>query len=105
MNPDLTTAYSFARPLLNSNDPGSSIFATYVSNGHCNDPVCEDPANVPIMQDLLSQWATVEVSQTSGAQVPTAGSTLANPPYVTLTMAIPTPLPLITSAGACGDSL
>jgi hypothetical protein len=98
MNADLATAYSFARPLLNVADPANSIFATFVANNHCNDPVCADPNNIPTMQDLLSQWATVENSQTSGSAPVTTGLPLSNPPYVTATVAIPAGLPLVTAA-------
>ncbi|MGZ3721509.1 MAG: hypothetical protein ACXVA9_01180 [Bdellovibrionales bacterium] len=97
MNPNISTAYSFARTLLNVPDPGNSIFATYVANNHCNDPICADPNNIPVMQDLLAQWATVEVSQTSGGQTVTDGLPLSNPPYVTATLAIPASLPLVTA--------
>src|SRR5437868_7217020 len=97
MNSDLQAAYSVARPLLNVTDPNNSIFATYVANNHCSDPVCANPNNIPVMQDYLSQWANVELSQTAGGQASTIGLTLASPPYVTATMPIPTPLPVITS--------
>lgn len=94
MSSDLETAYSFARPKLDVNNPTGSIFATYVANNHCGNPICADPANVPVVQDLLAQWAAVEYAH-NGQQ--TGGTTLPNPPYVTATMAIPANLPLITS--------
>jgi hypothetical protein len=98
MNADLATAYSFARPLLNVNDPTNSIFATYVANDHCNNPICANSANIPTMQDLLSQWATVELSQTGENYTSVAaGSAMPDPPYVTATMPIPSGLPLITA--------
>jgi hypothetical protein len=99
-NNDLLSAYSVARPLLNVTDPNNSIFATYVANNHCSDPICADPANIPIMQDYLAQWANVEQSQTAGGLPSTVGLALGSPPYVTATMPIPTPLPVITSGTA-----
>jgi hypothetical protein len=98
MNSDINQAYAFARPLVDFSNPTVSNFAVYVGNNHCNDPVCADPSNTPIMQGLLTQWAEIEINQGNGAGQPSVGgSTLASPPYATLTMPIPSPLPLITS--------
>lgn len=96
MHRDLLTAYSFAKPFLNVEDPVNSLFAVYVSNGHCADPICMDPSQVPIMQDLLLQWATVELNQ-NGGMPSTPGMTLSNPPYKTAAVAIPASLPPLTS--------
>jgi hypothetical protein len=98
MNPDINIAYSFARPILNVNDPANSLFAAYAGNNHCNDPVCNVPSNVPIVQDLLAQWAAVELSQATNGLPPSGGTTLANPPYYTATLPIPANLPVITSS-------
>jgi hypothetical protein len=95
MSSDLRTAYNFAKPLLNMADPGNSIFSVYVANGHCGQAICQDQNNVATMQDLLLQWAAVEINETGGT--PSGGSTLPNPPFVTATLAIPSPLPVITT--------
>ena len=100
MNPTVATAYSFAKPLLNINDPGSSIFATFVANNHCSDPICADPNNIPVMQDLLAQWATVEQSQSANNTPVTAGLPLSSPPFVTASVAIPAGLPTIAGTPA-----
>ncbi len=98
MNPDPAVAYSFARPFVDFANPTASVFATYVGNNHCNDPICNNKANIPVMQSLLSQWALIEIQQGTGGTSTGAGSTLLNPPYVTATLAIPNPLPLLTAA-------
>lgn len=96
MNADPATAYSFARSLLDPNNPLGSPFATYVANNHCNNPICANSSNIAGMQDALAQWAAVEFSQ-GGAPTASNGSTLANPPFVTATMSLPSNPPLITS--------
>jgi hypothetical protein len=93
---NITAAYYLARPLLDVNNPTGSVFASYAGNGHCADPVCSDPAQTAIMQDLLSQWAAVEINQGSSITGATSGSTLANPAFVTASLPIPAPLPLVT---------
>lgn len=99
MNGDLRTAYDYARPFLDPNDPASSSFASYAANGHCGDAICMDAANVSVMQDYLQQWANVELDEANNNGLPPApGLTLSNPPYVTATMAIPANLPLLTAA-------
>src|SRR5262245_56579604 len=98
LNRDPKVAYSFARNFLDLSNPTASTFATYVANKHCNDSVCTDPANIAPMQDLLLQWAEVEVSQLTDGLPVSSGTTLANPPFVTATMPIPANLPLITSS-------
>ena len=85
MNPDVTVAYSFARPILNVTDPSSSLFAAYAGNNHCNDPACQVPSNVAVVQSLLAQWAAVEISQAAGGLPPSDGEALPNPPYYTAT--------------------
>jgi hypothetical protein len=79
-------------------NPNASIFATNAGNNHCGNPICADPAKVQVVQDLLSQWATVELSQENN--IPGAGVTLPNPPIRTAAMSIPASLPLITSSQA-----
>lgn len=98
MDPDVNVAYSFARPFLDTGNPSGSIFATYVANNHCNDPVCADPTQVPIVQGLLTQWAEVEINIGTGGIPTVGGTTLANPSFVTATMPVPSPLPLLTDA-------
>jgi hypothetical protein len=98
MASDIGTAYSFARPMLDVNNPSGSIFATYAGNNHCNNPICANKANVPVVQGLLTQWAEVEINIGTGGIPVTGGTTLANPAFVTQTMAIPNPLPLLTDA-------
>lgn len=98
MNPDLTLAYTFAKPLLNIDDPTNSIFATYVANNHCNDSICADSNNITVIQDLLSQWALVEKSGDSGSQTTSEGLPLSSPVYKTATMALPATIPLITAS-------
>ncbi len=101
MNDNVRTAYSFARPFIDFNNPTTSALATYTGNNHCNDPVCAVAANVSVMQDLLLQWSTVELSQNANTGGPTGGGqTLATPAFVTATMPIPSSLPLITSGQA-----
>lgn len=96
-NPNVELAYQFARPFVDFANPVASIFASYVSNNHCNNPICNNPNNESVMQSLLTQWALIEVQQGSSTSGAVAGSTLANPPYVTATLPIPNPLPLITT--------
>jgi hypothetical protein len=99
LNPTIGTAYSFARPFVDFNDPTTSVIATNAGNNHCGDPVCADPANVAVMQDLLLQWATIERSLSEeNNPPPSGGTTLPNPPVRTATMAIPASLPLITAS-------
>lgn len=101
MNDTVRTAYSFARPFIDFRNPTTSLLATYTGNNHCNDPVCAVAANVLIMQDLLLQWSTVELSQSGSTGGPTgSGQTLATPSFVTATLPIPSSLPLITSGQA-----
>ncbi len=97
LNADPRTAYSFARPLVNFANPTASTFVNYVSNNHCGDPVCRDPANTSVIQDMLLQWAAIEMNQASNGLPPSDGTTLANPPFVTATTPIPANPPLITS--------
>lgn len=98
LNSDVRMAYSFARPFLDVANPSASTFATYVSNRHCNDAACSDPANVAPMQDALFQWAEVELSEAGGSLPGSATpTTLANPPFVTQPVAIPANLPVITT--------
>ncbi len=93
---DVELAYQFARPYVDFANPTASVFSSYVANNHCNNPICNNPNNVGVMQSLLTQWALIEVQQGSSTAGAIAGSTLPNPPYVTGTLAIPNPLPLIT---------
>jgi len=98
MSPDINAAYDFARPLVDFTNPTASIFALYAGNNHCLDPVCQVPANDAVIQGLLTQWAEIEINQGSGAGLPqVGGSTLATPTYVTMPMAIPAVLPLLTT--------
>lgn len=97
LNSDPGTAYSFARPLVNMANPTASTFVIYSSNNHCNDSACRNPANSPAMNDLLLQWAAIEINQSSNGLPVSDGTTLPNPPFVTVTMPIPQNLPLITS--------
>lgn len=60
MNPNVNTAYNFARSLVDMNNPTASIFATYASNNHCLESLCANAANKAAVQDLLTQWAAVE---------------------------------------------
>ncbi len=99
MSSNLSTAYSFARPFVDFNNPSASVFAVNAGNNHCGDPVCAVPANVAVVQDLLAQWAAVELNQTGGPPAG-GGSTLPTPPFATATMAIPTSIPLLTSGQA-----
>lgn len=97
MNSNIAVAYNFARPLVDMSHPTASIFATYASNNHCLDPICADPASKAIVQELLTQWASVENSGGNNvAPVTGAGTTLPNPSYVTISMPIPNPLPIVT---------
>lgn len=98
MHPDVSIAYSFARPLLLVTNPPASRFATYAGNNHCNNPICAGTANVAVVQDLLTQWATVEMGQGAGVTTGTNGTPLANPAYVTAAMPVPSPLPLLNAS-------
>src|SRR4051812_41281409 len=40
MATDVKTAYAFARPFLDMNNPSASIFAVYAGNNHCNNAIC-----------------------------------------------------------------
>lgn len=97
LNSDVKAAYSFARNFLDLANPTASTFATYVANKHCGDAVCMDNANIAPMQDLLLQWAEVEINQSTDGLPVSSGTTLANPPYVTQAVAVPANLPLLTS--------
>jgi hypothetical protein len=94
MNPDINAAYGFAKNLVDFSNPTASVFATFVGNNHCSNVICANPANDAVVQSLLAQWAAIEVQQGSSIS---NGATLANPPFVTQTMPIPSPLPLLTS--------
>ncbi len=98
LNANPATAYSFARPLVNMANPTASTFVTYVSNNHCNDSACRNSANTSVINDLLLQWAAIEINQASNGLPVSDGTTLPNPPFVTATIPIPQNLPLITSA-------
>ncbi len=97
MNPDVKLAYQYARPFIDFSNPTASVFASYVSNNHCNNPICNNPSNVAVMQTLLTQWALVELQQGSSNTGSILGSSLATPSFVTGTLPIPNPLPLITT--------
>ncbi len=96
-NEDVKVAYDFARPFVDFANPVASIYASYVSNNHCGDPICADPSNEAVMQNLLTQWALIEVQQGGSTGGSIAGATLPNPPYVSSPVAIVNPLPLITT--------
>lgn len=97
LDSNVTTAYGFARPLVDFTNPTASVFANYAGNNHCNSPSCNTPANVAVMQSLLSQWAEIEIQQGSSTIPLPSGTTLSNPAFVTQAMAIPSPLPLVTA--------
>lgn len=98
LSTNLEQAYSVARLRLDVNNPSVSSFAYYAGNNHCNNPICADPANVTVMQELLTQWAATEITVAGGANQPTTGGPLANPSFVTAAMPIPSPLPTIFQA-------
>ncbi len=101
MNSNPNTAYAFARPLVDMNNPTASLFATYASNNHCLEAICAVAANKAAVQDLLTQWAAVENTGGDAPPPPSgSGSTLPNPPYYTVTLPIPNPLPVVTATGA-----
>lgn len=101
MNANIDTAYRLARPLVDMNNPSASLFATFASNNHCLDPICAAPASKAVVQDLLAQWAGVENTGGDAPPPPSgSGTTLPNPPYYTVSLPIPNPLPVVTAAGA-----
>lgn len=103
--PDFATAYAAAKgtqigsnaPLVDFNNPDSSIFIDYAGNGHCNALPCSNPNVRPQVKSALEAWAAAELgtAAASGAQ-----STVPAGMYVTLTMPIPADLPVLTAGSA-----
>lgn len=98
LNSDPARAYSFARPLIDFANPLASDFINYSSNNHCGDSACQNPGTASQMQDMLLQWAAIELNLTGNGLPSSTGTTLANPPFVTLPISLPATIPVITSS-------
>lgn len=96
-NSDPAQAYQQARgneigsstPLIDFNNPNSSVFAVYAGNGHCNDTPCSNPANTATVQSLLATWAAAE--KAGGGSTTTGGGTgsAVTPKYLTANLSLP----------------
>lgn len=97
LSTNLSFAYSLAASMVDFNNPAASIFALYSGNNHCNDPACQNTSNVSVMQNNLTQWASVEALIHGDSPPITSGTTLANPAFVTAAMPVPASIPLVTT--------
>lgn len=91
-SPDVNVAYDFASKLVDFDNPTASVIATYAGNSHCGDTPCSDPANTPVVKELLTAWAAAENQSAAdgddgdGTEPPPA----AGPPkYITAAVAVP----------------
>ena len=95
-NPDVQTAYTASKALVDFANPTNSRFIAYAGNNHCGiASVCgPSSGNTAIVQRDLVQWATAETSPGYDGGPPAAG-----PAYLTASMAIPpiSTLPTLTA--------
>jgi hypothetical protein len=99
---DSSFAYSEARPLLNTSNPASSVFAAYAGNGHCNDTPCSNPGNTAIVQPLIDAWALAEKGTPTGGS---GGPTIPMPKYLSASVTLPNTIANYDAAANAGTPL
>jgi hypothetical protein len=97
-SPNVQTAYTAAKTLVDFHNPTSSLFIVYAGNNHCGvASMCGPSSGSPaIVQQDIVQWAKAETSSSSSSD---AGSPPAGLGYLTASMTIPpiATLPTLTA--------